>query len=67
MPHRGVSSHDVRFARRNAPIVDTGRVLAALLHGRELVRRRSRQAMLELRARVPWDGHLDEMMQGRFA
>jgi Arc/MetJ family transcription regulator len=32
---------------------------------RELVRRRSRRAMLELRGRVPWDGDLDELRQGR--
>jgi Arc/MetJ family transcription regulator len=31
----------------------------------ELVRRRSRGAMLELRGRVPWDGDLDELRQGR--
>jgi Arc/MetJ family transcription regulator len=31
----------------------------------ELVRRRSRRAVLELRGRVPWDGDLDESRQGR--
>ena len=31
----------------------------------ELIRRRSRRAMLELRGRVQWDGDLDELRQGR--
>ena len=31
----------------------------------EVVRRRSRRAMLELRGRVSWDGNLDELRQGR--
>jgi Arc/MetJ family transcription regulator len=31
----------------------------------ELVRRRSRQAVLELRGRVRWDGDLDELRSGR--
>lgn len=33
----------------------------------ELVRRRSRQGMLDLRGRVRWDGDLDETRQGRSA
>jgi Arc/MetJ family transcription regulator len=31
----------------------------------ELVRRRSRRAMLELRGQVRWEGDLDELRQGR--
>jgi Arc/MetJ family transcription regulator len=31
----------------------------------ELVRRRSRQAMLDLRGRVTWVGNLDESRRGR--
>ena len=33
----------------------------------ELVRRRARRAMLDLRGRVPWDGDLDELRRGRSA
>jgi Arc/MetJ family transcription regulator len=31
----------------------------------ELVRRRSRRAMLELKGRVPWEGNLNESRRGR--
>jgi Arc/MetJ family transcription regulator len=33
----------------------------------ELVRRRARQAMLELRGQVRWEGNLDESRRGRDA
>ena len=32
---------------------------------REVVRRRSRRRVLELQGRVPWDGNLDELRDGR--